>query len=63
MHLFNFQYSSAPLLVIGGIKWLLLGLLIATSAIWRRLPLAVLFIAGIGLAGVGALFKDRKSVV
>lgn len=57
MHLFDFQYSSAPLLVIGGIKWLLLVLLIATSAIWHRLPLAVLLIAGIGLAGVGALFK------
>lgn len=57
MHLPDFQYSAAPLLVIAGIKWLLLGLLVATSPIWHRLQLAIPFIIGIGLAGVGALFK------
>lgn len=57
MQLFDFQYSSVPLLIIGIIKWLVLGFLIATSTIWQRLPLATLLIIGVVLACVGALFK------
>ncbi|MGY3087552.1 hypothetical protein ACVWYF_000578 [Hymenobacter sp. UYAg731] len=57
MNLFDFQYSSAPLLVIGVVKWLLIGLLIAASTIRQRTPLVILLITGIASASIGALFK------
>jgi hypothetical protein len=57
MDLFDYQYSSAPLLVIGIIKWLLIILIVAYSASWQRRLLAILVVIAVVLACVGALFK------
>lgn len=57
MQLFDFQYSSVLPLIIGLIKWLVLGFMIVSSTIWQRRLLAILLVTGGILSCIGSLFK------